>query len=193
MEVCYAYSGIGQVIVEMTPSDWAAWAGALGTLAAAWLAVSLYSRSRRDAKADGRARRNVLDAMLREHVVGTARFIRESRARISTPSFETIELPLRMRMLELENADRLFDLQLKLLDFGEQGDAEIAAFIEACRTYHKTQQDWKRQADSGDLSFWDTPEGDRESLVITAVRGALTSVDTTVEPALAAIEHSGKR
>src|SRR5678815_1222065 len=60
MEVCYAYSGIGRVIMEMTASDWAAWFGAIGTMLATGVAVWLYWKSKKDAQKDKAARRTVL-------------------------------------------------------------------------------------------------------------------------------------
>src|SRR5262245_11280609 len=69
MAVCYEYSGIGQMIMEMSVSDWAQWFGAIGTVTAALTAVWIYQRTRADAKADAATKRRVLLGMLREHAV----------------------------------------------------------------------------------------------------------------------------
>ena len=188
--VCYEYAGIGQAIMEMSSSDVATWVGAIGTIVAAGIAVWLYWQSRRDAKADILARRKVLHAVLREYVTRAAAFVRETTARLHDGRFDDIEPALRMALLHMEDVDRLTDLQMRLLEFGEEGDAEIAAFIEACRRYQTTHAEWRKHI--ANVSFWETVEGVSTPLAITAVRGALKKVAVTVEPALAAIARYDK-
>lgn len=72
MEVCYAYDGIGRVIMEMTASDWAAWGSTVGTLAAVWAAFWLYKRQTNDTNREKAARRRVLHGMLEAYVRGAA-------------------------------------------------------------------------------------------------------------------------
>jgi hypothetical protein len=188
MEVCYAYDGIGRVIMEMTASDWAAWVGAIGTVAAAWLALSVYSKARRDAKADERARRRVLLAVLREYVTSTAQSVQINIAWLRDPNVPLDEdnmaevLPL----LAISDTDRLVEMQNRLLDFGEAGDAALAAFIEACRRYQAKYLRWQRVV--GAQSFWETSEG-REPLLIHMIREELDAVERRAGPALRAIEE----
>lgn len=171
----------------MTSSDWAAWVGAVGTIAAAWLAVWLYFRSRADARADQRARRKVLHAVLRDYVIRAAMFVRETTKRLDDDRFNNMDPSIRIAVLSMDDVDRLTDLQLKLLEFGEEGDAEIAAFIEACRRYQATHAGWRRHI--GNTSFWEMVEGVETPLAITAIRVALKRVADAVDPALAAIER----
>lgn len=172
-------------------ADWATWVGALGTLAAVWLAVWLYSRARRDAKADSLARRAVVHVVLREYVIGAGHFVKTSRERLRDESFSNIEPATRMVMLTMTDVDRLTDLQLRLFDFGEEGDAEIAAFIEACREYQQTHRKWQQHADN--TSFWEVLDGMDEPVAVTAIGNALDRVAATVEPALKAIERFDAR
>lgn len=179
-----------QSITGMTASDWAAWVGAIGTIAAAWLAVWLYFRSRSDARADERARRKVLHAVLREYVLSAAAFVQQSAEQLRDPRFNDFDGSTRMALLVLQDVERLIDLQVRLMDFGEDGDAEIAAFIEACRRYDQTHRRWQEMADN--RSFWETLDGQDLPIGLLHVRAALDRVADTAGPALAAIERFDK-
>jgi hypothetical protein len=188
MEVCYQYNGIGHVIMELTPSDWAAWFSAIGTVLAAVGAFIIYKRTRSDAKTDIIARRRVLHAMLREHVVAAATFVSEGLDRVGRidTDIDRSNLHLYMIGFELPDADRLMELQTDLIAFGEEGDEKIAAFIEACRQYHKTQKGWAQYVrDNRELIY----DGHGIPVALTAVRYALEHLAATSDQALAAIER----
>lgn len=190
MEICYAYDGIGRVIVEMTASDWAAWVGTIGALAAVWAAYWLYYRTRRDAKTDTIARRKVLHAILREHVIQAGRSVAESVERIGQvgKSVERFQLQLDMILLGLNRAKRLIELQDKLLEFGEGGDdAAIAAFIESCRHYHEAHEFWYQQVKNEEKDVQTDKDG--IPFALTGIRVHLDRLAQTVGPALAAIDR----
>lgn len=190
LQVCYEYAGI-QAIIPTSSADWASWVGAIGTLAAAWLAVSLYSRAKRDAKADERARRRVLIAVIRQYVVRAADFIKSAHEWLEDPEVHFDEASLRdvMATLEMSNVDRLVEMQARLLDFGEEGDAALAVFAETCRQYQSTHARWKSIASK--KSFWDT-SGQNDPLPVNAMRYELSRIRATVQPALDALDRFEK-
>ena len=141
MEVCYAYSGIGRVIMEMTASDWAAWFGAIGTMLATGVAVWLYWKSEKDAQKDKAARRTVLMAALDDRV-RTAAW--GAMARISYGASVLVDETTRdnfgswrgrLDWMHVPGADRLFELQSELIASGHADDAALARFIETVRAY----------------------------------------------------------
>lgn len=122
----------------MSASDWAAWVGAIGTIAAAWIAVWLYSRSRKDAQADAATKRRVLLAMLKEHVTLAVVDIGEAVAKLTYFSNNPLQpstLSDLAAVLQVHSRQRMFELQAQLLDSAQVRDIALAKFIEACRAY----------------------------------------------------------
>lgn len=183
MQVC--------TFMGMTPSDWAAWVGAVGTGAAAWLAVSLYSRSRRDAQADAMAKRKVLHYVLREYVRNASKFVKDAERWLETKSVRALKRRYLMRLLRMAAADRLIDLQSRLMEFGEEGDAEIAAFIEGCRHYQATHLFYDERVQ--EEHFWEDTDDEDVAAPFIILRGEIDRLSARLEPALAAIERFERR
>jgi hypothetical protein len=139
MDACYRYEGLGYVIMEMSPSDWAAWVGTIGTLVAVWSAFWIYSRSRKDAEDDAATKRRVLLAMLKEHVTLSAIDIGGAVQRLTYFSKADGGPPANLSdlaaVLQLHSQDRMFELQTQLLASAQERDVALAKFIEACRAY----------------------------------------------------------
>ncbi|HEY4370273.1 MAG TPA: hypothetical protein VGN07_23780 [Steroidobacteraceae bacterium] len=191
MEMCYVYGGIGQVIMEMTASDWAAWFSAGGTVLAVASAVWLYWRGRADAKNDLAARRRVLHAMLRQHVIAATKFVADAHDRIRRAQADLAGLDLQIHVMgfALPDADRLMELQADLISFGEDGDDDIAAFIESCRQYHATQSGWHAHIRHGGEHF----VVDGKPVVLVGIENALNKLSATSGAAYVAIKRFDKR
>ena len=192
MEVCYAYRGIGRVIVEMGPSDWAAWVGAIATVVAAISVFSIYNRGRKDAQRDQRSRRRVLYAMLSEHVRTAVAFVSQSLARLKLIKPDVSHADLRLYMLgfELTIVDRLIALQQDLVSFGDDGDEMIAAFIEDCRQDSKTHRGWNQMIQDVHQPVHFDQDG---PLALGAIRTILHRMSANAASALNAIERFAAR
>jgi hypothetical protein len=187
MEVCYAYDGIGRVIMDMQAADWAAWIGAIGTVVAAWSVFVIYSRARKDAKEDLRSRRKVLHAVLGQHVVATANSVQTIKDRLFDEKFINGEPAIYIALTGLSRPSRLLELQSELFTFAAEGDEAIAAFIEACRGYQETHRTAARISKRNDP----LPGEEQEEVpfAVQILRVAIGRVVPTVQPALDAVSR----
>lgn len=141
VDSCYYFVPLRDLSPCLSASVWASWAGAIGTLLPAVIALFIFHRSQAIARADLVRRRNVLHAMLVERVrkaVRSAKFINDRVQSLQT-SDEHLVQTFRdgASLLQVPRLDRLIELQAQLVSFGTKGDQEIAAFIETCRLYHE--------------------------------------------------------
>lgn len=169
-------------------SNTAAWVEAIGTVAAAGTAVLIYRKSRRDQRNDLAARRRVLHAVLGERVVAAANQSKEfvGRSRDRTILTDHKNWRLHFAALRLDGVERMVGLQSNLLQFGEDGDAAIAAFIEACLNYSETYTGWERYTTDSSL-----PQQDRDGtfLALLAVSNSIQRVAERADAALKAVKR----
>jgi hypothetical protein len=110
------------------------WFGAGGSVAAAFLAVVLYSHGRRDAKRDRTDQRAVLQAMIEPHLKsasGSLIIMYDQRELIGlTLECTRQQWPNISSYYKVDAFLRLSELQMQLVHIGQRQDARIVAFIE---------------------------------------------------------------
>jgi hypothetical protein len=103
-------------------------------------ALIIYGLSRKNAKADLEARRKVLYAMLRQHLLAIAESgdILIQMVLDGVPDERDPEgWKSIIDILDIDAMDRITELQTELIAFGKGDDAKIAAFIKVCRTHQR--------------------------------------------------------
>ncbi len=115
----------------------ASWTEAVLTGLAAVVAVVVYAKTRQDAQRDKESQRAVLEAMLRPNLEEALRKARASfhlldlfgiDDSISKGGWNDIS-----EHVGIKPTTRLNELQGRLIEIGQQQDADVAAFIEAAR------------------------------------------------------------
>lgn len=163
------------------------WFSKIGPALAVLIGLLLYHLTRRNTIKDLRARRKVLHAILRQHVSAGARFAKDARKELEQmlegKGTSTI-FGVALIFLKPTGMERMSELQAELLAFGEEGDVDIAVFIESYRAYADAHDWWVALADR-DPKVWDDTNL-KDSAGLLALSVPLHDVASKADAAVAA-------